>query len=391
MMKGTRNLWRAIVALAIVGAMSFVAMSCKTDADGTQGQTKYEVYANDGTDTGATATPNTATEGTEVTLNRGILAGHTFSHWQAVNPHDLTITDNKFTMPAQNVSVLAIWLSEKDDFVMVPGGKFMMGSPAGTPSSDNKERPVREVTLSTFYMDKYPVTQKDYQAVMGSNPSNFKTNPATGEVQEKRPVELVSWYDALVYANKLSAAKGLTPAYEMPNVWPDPASYSTDTSKWGTVPLLNNAQWNNVRLTTGSTGYRLATEAQWEYVAQGGNYSSGNYMYSGSDTIYEVAWYSGNSGKQTHEVGKKAANGLGLYDMSGNVWEWVWDWYGTYPYIAEVDPSGPSSGEGRALRGGSWESLSAVYVRSTYRIYGFSFSSNFYRGFRLVRPSLTVY
>jgi formylglycine-generating enzyme required for sulfatase activity len=191
-------------------------------------------------------------------------------------------------------------------------------------------------------------------------------------------VETVSWYDAIVFCNKLSVAEGLSPAYSIAG--------SIDPSDWGAVPTSNNATWDAAVIVSGSNGYRLPTEAQWEYAAKGGDGSPGNYTYSGSDNVDAVAWYSGNSGSMTHEVGKKAANGLGLYDMSGNVWEWCWDWYGAYTNQAQTDPTGPASGANRVLRGGGWYD-SAVLVRSAYRYYNFSpdYRGNFI-GFRLVRP-----
>jgi len=202
------------------------------------------------------------------------------------------------------------------EMINVPGGSFQMGNPDSSVGGSD-ERPVRTVTLTGFYMSKTEVTQAQYQAVMGSN-------PASGYgVGGNYPVYYVSWYDALVFCNKLSIAKGLTPAYRINN--------STDPTAWGSVPTSTNATWNAVEIVSGSTGYRLPTEAQWEYAAKGGNGSPGNYTYSGSNTVGDVAWYTNNSGSGTHPVGTKAANGLGLYDMSGNVYEWCWDWYGSYP------------------------------------------------------------
>jgi formylglycine-generating enzyme required for sulfatase activity len=185
----------------------------------------------------------------------------------------------------------------------------------------------------------------------------------------------VSWYDALVFCNKLSIAEGLTPAYRI--------NGSTDPAAWGSVPSSSNSTWNAVEVVNGSTGYRLPTEAQWEYAAKGGNGSPGNYTYAGSNTVGDVAWYSGNSGSTTHAVGTKAPNGLGLYDMSGNVYEWCWDWYGSYSNNAQTDPSGASSGSDRVKRGGYW-SHSAKDVRSAGRTYGNR--GNNLLGFRLARP-----
>jgi len=258
------------------------------------------------------------------------------------------------------------------EMIQIPGGSFQMGG-----NSNSNEQPVHTVTLSGFYMGKYEVTQEQWTTVMGSNPSSFTSSPATGEVQNKRPVEYVSWYDTLVFCNKLSMREGLSPAYRI--------SGSTDPANWGTVPTSSNSTWNAVLIVADSTGYRLPTEAQWEYAARGGNGSPGNYTYSGSNTVGEVAWYESNSGSKTHEVGKKSPNGLGLYDMSGNVWEWCWDWYGSYSSGAQTDPMGVSSGSGRVRRGGSWGD-SAEDIRSTYRgSYGPYGRINSF-GFRLVRP-----
>jgi len=259
------------------------------------------------------------------------------------------------------------------EMIQIPGGSFEMGSDSG----ESDEKPVHTVTLSGFYMGKYEVTQEQWTAVMGNNPSYFTSSPASGEVQNKRPVEQVSWYDALVFCNKLSMREGLSPAYRI--------SGSTDPSDWGTVPKSSNSTWNAVVIVAGSTGYRLPTEAQWEYAARGGNGSPGNYTYSGSNTVGGVAWYSDNSGNKTHEVGKKAPNGLGLYDMSGNVWEWCWGWYGSYPSGTQTNPEGADSGSYPVIRGGCWEDP-AVNTRSAIRVSRIPDYGSYHFGFRLVRP-----
>jgi formylglycine-generating enzyme required for sulfatase activity len=263
------------------------------------------------------------------------------------------------------------------EMVRIPGGSFQMGNP-DTSVGNSDEKPVHTVTLTGFYMGKYPVTQEQYQAEMGSNPSSFSSNPASGEAQENRPVETVSWYDAIVFCNKLSIAEGLAPAYRI--------SGSTNPADWGAVPSSrSNSTWDAAEIVSGSTGYRLPTEAQWEYAAKGGNNSPGNYTYSGSDTVGDVAWYSDNSNRMTHEAGKKTANGLGIYDMSGNVWEWCWDWYGDYTSMAQNNPAGPGSGSYRGLRGGLWGDV-ASYARSVYRYRHNPYYRTYTFGFRLVRP-----
>jgi formylglycine-generating enzyme required for sulfatase activity len=195
-------------------------------------------------------------------------------------------------------------------------------------------------------------------------------------------VEQVSWYDALVFCNKLSIMEGLAPAYRI--------SGSTNPADWGAVPTSSNSKWDAVEII-GATGYRLPTEAQWEYAAKGGNPNAADwvgYTYAGSDDPDAVAWYSSNSGSKTHEVGKKAPNGLELYDMSGNVWEWCWDWWNYYTSDAQTDPGGPVSpvsGAYRVIRGGYWYN-SAGYVRSAYRGSDYPYWYGDSVGFRLVRP-----
>ena len=189
-----------------------------------------------------------------------------------------------------------------NNMVYVPGGTFTMGATSEQGSDAwNDEKPTHSVTLSSFYLCKYEVTQALWQAVMGGNPSFFKGN--------NLPVENVSWNDCQTFITRLNSLMG--------------------------------------------KNFRLPTEAEWEYAARGGNRSRG-YKYSGSNTLSDVAWYYGNSGSKTHPVGSKSPNELGLYDMSGNVWEWCSDWKGTYSSSAQTNPTGPSNGSSRVRRGGSW-------------------------------------
>jgi len=269
------------------------------------------------------------------------------------------------------------------EMVRVKGGTFQMGEELGTAGSGDIT-PVHTVTLSDFSIGKYQVTQAQYQAVMGSNPSYFNgtsgRTPDEGETQSRRPVEQVRWFDAIVFCNRLSIMEGLTPAYRIDG--------QTNPDLWGEIPTgsshLNYAVWNAVRIVAGSTGYRLPTEAQWEYAAKGGD-SGEECTYSGSSITNNVAWFDGNSNIKTHEVGKKSPNGLGLYDMSGNVWEWCWDRYGSYTADAKTDPVGAVSGSPRVRRGGSWYD-SAGGVRSVDRFNGVPHGRIDVIGFRLVRP-----
>jgi sulfatase modifying factor 1 len=211
------------------------------------------------------------------------------------------------------------------------------------------------VTIPSFYMGRYEVTQKEWVAVMGSNPSEFKG--------DNMPVENVSWYDCVEYCNKRSIKEGLEPYYNIDKNKRDPNNESkTDTVKW---TVTNNP---------GANGYRLPTETEWEYAASGGQVSK-NYTFSGSNDVNQVAWYWQNSGDKyltgfwnlpaiednhdkTKPVGEKEPNELGLYDMSGNVREWCWNWFG--------DSLVNNRGSDRALRGGGW--LGSDYCcASTYR------------------------
>jgi formylglycine-generating enzyme required for sulfatase activity len=233
-------------------------------------------------------------------------------------------------------------------FVLVEAGSFLMGSN----EDEDDERPVHMVTISrSFYISKYEVTQREWREVMGTNPSYFKG--------ESLPVESVSWYDVVEYCNRLSIREGLTPAYTISG---------------------NNVTWDR-----SANGYRLPTEAEWEYAARGGNQSRG-YTYAGSNSADDVGWYDANSGGKTHPVGHKKPNELGLYDMSGNVWEWCWDWYGGYSSSSQTDPEGPSRGDYRVGRGGGWDnSTRGLPVAS--RGYSGPTDGNFYLGFRLVRTA----
>jgi formylglycine-generating enzyme required for sulfatase activity len=243
-----------------------------------------------------------------------------------------------------------------DQMISVPAGTFTMGRTKSSGLTEYAdELPIHTVTLSAFYISKYEVKQSEWFSVMGTNPSSF-----TGDTS--KPVEMVSFYDILAYCNKRSINEGLTPVYTISN--------STNPTVWGTIPTINSTTWNAAICNWTANGYRLPTEAEWEYAARGG-VSTPDYLFAGSDDVTTVSWYSVNSGDMTHPVGQKAANALGTFDMSGNVQEWVWDWYGATYYASSpsTNPTGPDTGAGHTIRGGSWEQT-ATASRIVFRNWG---------------------
>jgi formylglycine-generating enzyme required for sulfatase activity len=257
-------------------------------------------------------------------VGKNIAAGEKQIIWRVLEEREQLVGDQiRFKVVANGKK------SFEPEMVFVEGGTFQMGSSSG----ESDEQPVHSVTLSSFNIGKYEVTQAQWKAVMGSNPSSFSGC-------DNCPVENVSWNDVQEFVRKLNAQTG--------------------------------------------KNYRLPTEAEWEYAARGGKQSRG-YTYSGSNDVGSVAWYSGNSGGKTHAVGGKQANELGIYDMSGNVWEWCSDRYGYYSSYNETNPTGASSGQSRVLRGGSWY-IFADFCRTAIRFWINPDYRDSRGGFRLVLP-----
>lgn len=253
-----------------------------------------------------------------------------------------------------------------DNFVLIKGGSFQMGSPESE-AWRSEDETLHEVTVSDFYMSKYELTQKEYEEIMGTNPSNFQG--------EDLPVESISWMDAIAYCNARSEKEGLTPAYTV-----DGQTVSWDRS---------------------ANGYRLPTEAEWEYACRAGtstpfymenspsaddaNYY-GHYPYEIEDNYFSqgnLQVQPGEYRQTTVAVDSFSENPYGLYNMHGNVSEWVWDYYGEYPKDAQTDPYGPESGTIRVYRGGGWNDF-AKNMRSAYRATMEQTKASFNIGIRLV-------
>ena len=273
----------------------------------------------------------------------------------------------------------AFYIMKEDDFskafARVSAGSFTMGSPAFEAARESDEDPQREVRLSTFSIGRYEVTQGEWMAVMGSNPSSFSGD-------ERLPVEGVSWYDTLAYCNRRSINEGLTPCYRVLG--------NSDPERWGAVPTNVDPDWDAVICDFSANGYRLPTEAEWEYACRAGTLSAtafGNTLSSaqanfGGNGRYNTSVQEKNLEK-TAPVGSYQPNAWGLYDLHGNVWEWCWDWYGSYSSDAQDDPRGARTGSYRVLRGGGWPD-DGYSMRSALRSGLVPFYSSASRGFRLV-------
>ena len=265
-----------------------------------------------------------------------------------------------------------------EGFVKVKG-TTITGSESWTPTSDVFVSG-RSITISDMYVCDHEVTRGEFKEVMGTDPSTASAydkdgNKLTGDAVLNNPVNYVNWYAAIAYCNKLSLKENLTPCYSVSGVtdW--------ENLDYSSIPTEKDTNWDALTYNKEADGYRLPTEAEWEWLARGGE----NYTYAGSNTVDDVAWYTTNTNDTgSREVKTKQANGYGLYDMSGNVYEWCYDWYGTVR--SSTADTGASSSSDRVRRGGSWnrnDSRCAVSSRN----FDYPYSHNINCGVRVVRSA----
>lgn len=252
--------------------------------------------------------------------------------------------------------------------------------PAGTFQRDSVE--ANTSAVSAFRISQHEITRAQYVAVMGagSDPSDTTYSGGTDD-----PVQRASWYQAIAFCNKLSLAESLEPAYRVSGV-----DFATLTH--ADIPITSSAAWDAVTADWSANGYRLPTEMEWMWAAMGAAAGTTGYAKAfsgstGSNAVGDYAWTYENSqiNNKSQPVGTKLPNELGLFDMSGNVWEWTWDWYGAYPSGAVTDYRGPDAGGLRIAHGGSWFNA-ASFAAPAFRHHGSPHSQNHRVGFRVVRP-----
>ena len=310
-------------------------------------------------------------------------AAHTFGEWKVTKLSTFDTDGEKertCTVCSYNEKKIISKISE--GFVKVTGGTITGSTDYASSDNDYIFVEGRTVTIQDMYVSDHEVTQAEYEKYCKYGSSSPSEKYGVGD---NYPAYYVNWYDAIVYCNLRSIDEGLTPAYKI--------GEETDPTKWSGIvgdstngycgPSSSKSTWNALTYDKTANGYRLPTEAEWEYIAREAGTSTTTY--SGSNTIGDVAWYTSNSSSKTHEVKGKSANSLFIYDMSGNVWEWCYDWYSSSIDSSTAD-TGAASGSRRVDRGGSWFSF-ASYCAVSYRGNHDPIGRSNYLGFRVVRSS----
>ena len=295
------------------------------------------------------------------TITATVADSDTYTYATKTASYTLTVTQS-VTIPEGFVKVLGTTI--KGDETWTPSSRVFVSG--------------RSLTIPDLYVCDHEVTRGEFKALMGTDSSMADAydkdgNKLTGDDVLKNPVNCVNWYAAIAYCNKLSVKEGLDCAYTVSGIsdW--------ENFAYSSIPTTSNASWNAATCNFEASGYRLPTEAEWEWLARGGE----NYTYAGSNTVDDVAWYKSNTDNTgSRDVKTKAANGYGLYDMSGNVMEWCWDWCASISSFTGA--YGALSSEWRVLRGGFWYADDGC-CEVAYRYYGKPYECKVYNGFRLVR------